>query len=382
MQEQDKSNLLSNGGYGCVYYPSISCKGKQNISKKSVTKIQKNDESAENEIHISNIITKTRYHKNHFVPVTKSCGVNVSQLSTNLKTKCDIFQKKGDEYILMDMPFINGSTLNEHLKQNKKPNDVMNNLISSYEYLLVSIQFLVNSNIVHYDLKGNNIMYDSEKNIPLIIDFGMSIDLEDINKDIEFYFFTYAPSYYYWCPEIHFINYIIHSKKYKPLTKDDIDKVSLEILKHNDAITNNMSQDFNDNYFTYMKKYYYRFINIDTKDVIQELLNYTNTWDNYSLSIIYLKILNNIYPDGYEDNDFISGFSQLLLFNLHPDPKKRYSIDKTREKLSSILLDTNMETFVDVLDSLKLHRDTFNTSLVKTEKQSVKMGEDLKSKRE
>lgn len=382
MEHTGISNLLSNGGYGCVYYPSISCKGKQNISKKEVTKIQKNDESATNEQHISDIVRKIKHYKNHFVPITKSCGINVSKLSSNLKTNCDIFQKKGNTYILMYMPYINGSTLNEHLRKSGKSKDVMNNLLTSYEYLLSSIQLLIDNNIVHYDLKGNNIMYHLDKNIPLIIDFGMSIDLEDIHKYIEFYFFTYAPSYYYWCPEIHFINYIIHSKKYTPLTKQDINKVSLEILKQNDPITNNMSQEFNDKYYTYMKEYYYRFAGMDGKDVIRELLNSTHTWDNYSLSIIYLKLLTSIYPDGYDENDFISRFSQILLFNLHPDPNKRYSISKTREKLKAILLNTNMKTFIDVLDSLKLHREKFNRSLINTEKQSIKMGDELQSKRE
>ena len=33
------SKLLSSGGYGCVYYPSISCRGNK-TSKKSVTKLQ------------------------------------------------------------------------------------------------------------------------------------------------------------------------------------------------------------------------------------------------------------------------------------------------------------------------------------------------------
>lgn len=382
MQKENKSNLLSNGGYGCVYYPSISCKGKQNISKKYVTKIQRNDTSAENEMRISNILSDTLYYNKHFVPVTKSCGIDITQLSANLKTKCDIFQKKSDTYILMDMPYVNGLTLNEHLIQNKDSKNVMNTILSCYDYLLTSIQILIDNNIVHYDLKGNNIMFNIDKNIPLIIDFGMSIDLEDVHKDLEFYFFTYAPSYYYWCPEIHFINYIIHSKKYKSLTLKDVDTVSHEILKHNNAIIHNMSQEFIDTYIKSMQTYYYTFVNKNAYDVIQQLLDNADTWDNYSLSIIFLKIIHSIYPDGYIKNSFISYFSQLLLLNIHPNPKKRLSIHTTKDRLNGILLNTKIDSFVDVLDSLKLHRHKFNTSLKKTENQSVKMSEHIQSKRE
>ena len=34
-----KSDFLSQGSYGCVYYPGINCKGKKN-KKKMITKIQ------------------------------------------------------------------------------------------------------------------------------------------------------------------------------------------------------------------------------------------------------------------------------------------------------------------------------------------------------
>ena len=35
----EKSKMLSSGGYGCVYYPSISCKGKRTSKKRYKTSI-------------------------------------------------------------------------------------------------------------------------------------------------------------------------------------------------------------------------------------------------------------------------------------------------------------------------------------------------------
>ena len=51
-------SLLSQGGYGCVFHPEINCKGKETTNKKYISKIQKNDFSAENEISIGKHIEK------------------------------------------------------------------------------------------------------------------------------------------------------------------------------------------------------------------------------------------------------------------------------------------------------------------------------------
>lgn len=52
------SKLLSQGGFGCIYFPSIECNGKSSTSKKYVTKLQKQDFNADNEINIGKIIKK------------------------------------------------------------------------------------------------------------------------------------------------------------------------------------------------------------------------------------------------------------------------------------------------------------------------------------
>ena len=44
-------SLLSQGGYGCVFTPSINCQGIEH-SKDFISKIQKNDFSARNEIFV------------------------------------------------------------------------------------------------------------------------------------------------------------------------------------------------------------------------------------------------------------------------------------------------------------------------------------------
>ena len=45
------SKLLAQGGFGCIYYPGINCNSKP-TSDKFVSKIQKRNQTSENEINI------------------------------------------------------------------------------------------------------------------------------------------------------------------------------------------------------------------------------------------------------------------------------------------------------------------------------------------
>ena len=46
------SKLLSQGSFGCVYYPSLNCQGKSEVSKEYLSKLQKKDFNSENEKNI------------------------------------------------------------------------------------------------------------------------------------------------------------------------------------------------------------------------------------------------------------------------------------------------------------------------------------------
>ena len=57
---------------------------------------------------------------------------------------------------------------------------------------------LTSMNIVHYDLKGNNIMFNEINKLPLILDFGLSIKMDELRQIIWISFYIYAPDYSPW----------------------------------------------------------------------------------------------------------------------------------------------------------------------------------------
>ena len=66
------------------------------------------------------------------------------------------------------------------------------------------------------------------------------------------------------------------------------------------------------------------------------MIKYSITWDNYSLSALFLPIITKIRENLKKPNTFFEGFSQLLLLNMDPNPEKRLSPLKTIEKFQDL----------------------------------------------
>ena len=87
------SELLSQGGYGCVYYPALTCTGKADSSKKSVSKVQRKDWASSNEIEIGKLVKKIKNSSSFFLPITSSCDINISSIDNKLVKDCRVIQK-------------------------------------------------------------------------------------------------------------------------------------------------------------------------------------------------------------------------------------------------------------------------------------------------
>ena len=169
--------LLDEGGYGCVFHPALNNKGEDMKTDKLVSKLQRFDQSAINELEISKIVSNIEGFKNHYAPVIKYSNVNISKIKTdNLKNCSLISNEKINKLINMKMEYVNGIAFINYLIENKDNNKFINNIIQSYIHLLKGFNILLNNNIVHFDVKGDNILFAEDKELPIIIDFGLSID--------------------------------------------------------------------------------------------------------------------------------------------------------------------------------------------------------------
>ena len=207
-----------------------------------------------------------------------------------------------------------------------------------YERIMDSIQLLIQHKIVHYDLKENNILVEKTQQLPYIIDFGLSIDVErllqhpwrekratastvsttttttstapstattaTIDSNVLYHpdsskifkdnylwkqhFYIHAPDYYLWPLEVHLMTYLINESD--TLTEERLRKICFEYISNNRAIEY-MSREFKKDMFEISYATFSRFIDQPREKVLNELLIYWDKWDMYAINIMFLKIM-------------------------------------------------------------------------------------------
>ena len=345
---------IGEGSYGCIYHPAINKDGSETDNKKYVSKIQKNNKYANNEKTMGELITKIDGYINHFAPIVKKELLKTTKVKKDFFKECSALKDsdKNDSLIIMKMEYINGDDFIEYLIKNKGSIDIVKNLISSYTHLLTSIKLLTDAKLIHYDLKGDNILFNKDKEIPIMIDFGLSINMNElINQSISIeklkkYFYVYGVDYYVWPIEVHYLCYILHVNE-NP-SREDINKICDEFVKENVALTLNFSNSFIQSYKKKCVKILEGLNTYDFSSRVNKVLSYWYTWDNYALSIIYLLFVYYLNINGYLKNDLIIYFSEMLLTNINPDSSERLNVVETKSKFTEFLYNLNMGNVVNL----------------------------------
>ena len=357
--------LISQGGYGCVFHPGLDCNDTIENKEKKLTKIQVSSFSSNNEIEIGLQIAQFDKNNLFFLPVISKCNINLNKLNTNPELnfkqefkKCKIKREDNSKLVGMTIPYLKSITFQDILNNPNISYKILS-IIEIYKYLLTGLDLLWTQRIIHFDIKLENIIFTNDTTSPRIIDFGLSIPLDKLNTNtIRKYFYIYAPTYQLWCLEIHLLNYLLHKNIGDSLDIETCEIIAEEFVIHNSIYSKSSVQEFN-RYKIKCKNYTVQFANKSTKYVIDNVLKYANTWDNYALSYFYIVIVNSCFKN--TNNTFIKMWKQLLYTNIDPDPKNRITVSQSINIFNNFFyLDT------DVF-SLKKTKEEFKQN----EKQSI-----------
>ena len=112
-----------------------------------------------------------------------------------------------------------------------------------------------------------------------------------------------------------------------------------------------------------------------------KILSYWKTWDNYSLSILYLKNLYILFGDGnmITSNAYIIFLTKILLTNIHPDPAQRINIDKNINIIKKFPFQANidqMSTFSELIETITENK----SSIIKKVEENSRHMEQLTKK--
>ena len=383
----DGGGFLTQGGYGCVYHPEVTCKGKDTQNTNFLSKIVERDYNSDNEIAIGQILKKKMKNwlemplENYFAPVVSHCDVDVDKFQMEDKEKCDLFEKyRHSDFVLLKIRYIGGGEIDNFIMQNTNNSLIMLMFTSSYTHMLKSLQMLLNVKICHFDIKAANIVYDKDKSMPIIVDFGLSINFDKINMKKSF--FMESTKYYIWPLEVHLLNHILHVNE--TITESEMKKLAHDYTKHNivlRAFSPEFIKDFEKECYHELSKY----IGKDSDGIIKRILKYWPTWDNYALSLLYIKLIYYVIRNDEGviiKNKFVTFFVELCLKNVHPNPKKRLSVEETLKSFNLFIYNQQIDKdvmFEDIMQQIDANKDTINSAIKADRKYMSLLSEKTKS---
>ena len=338
--------LINKGSYGCIYKPGLKCNSEQKEMKENIiTKVQMINKFSIKEMEISKkIVESYKDYSEHFSPILESCEeVEIKEIEDELK-KCTVIEKN-QKFILNKMKYEGDKILGVTLFENVSKEVALRQYFYSLIMVLESIEKLNDIDIIHLDLKSNNIIYNNNKERPIIIDFGLSCELEKLknNKDYEKdIFFTYAYDYEPWCIDLSILTYIVEkNKKNEKITKEEYETNIVKIISDYSRNNTSVFLEMKGDYDVKLKKYFEKYIGKSYSDLSEDLKKNAKSWDGYSVLIMYNYLLLDLFNK--ESNNELKEIGKLKEFiegiekNLYINPDERKTAKELKELFKGII---------------------------------------------
>jgi serine/threonine protein kinase len=303
--------LINQGTYGCVYHPGIKCNGKVQ-SEKFVTKIQKNDNTVQNEIRIGKIVKTIPQFSRYFAPIIDSCPAKISKRAAE---GCGVIEAQSSSssspiaFVSNKIRYVGKQTLTDYIMHGDK-DKIRERYIRTQKRLRRAIDKLTEHGLVHFDVKYNNIMYDERIKEPVFIDFGLSIRIDDVlgvngRDKLSQTFYTFN-TYDYWPVEVCMFGYAFSGPgtSNNRITATDIDLV-LDVFvngredKNGIKTPNSFMETVNKSQFMRdAHDYFDKYVGKTWLAMYDEMMaaGVWKRWDKYGLDVTYAFIDPELKP--------------------------------------------------------------------------------------
>ena len=284
-----------------------------------------------NDIKISEIIAKIPYYKNYYDIFIDYDFIDIGKIgekiieNVDLNTKYIIFNYNDEKRIgFRDFLLNFQNNINNNVNINKK---FVFNILNTYTSLLTSLLKLNENNICFFELSAENIVFALNSNQPFLNSFKNSLLVSDLNTSYIHKIIKNINNYTHKPLEVHVLFYLIVIEE-ETLSLSFIETICKNYVNSMDILSL-LSQNYKRSYEKACVDTLKKYINKPKKAIIADILNYSQYWDNYSLSILYLHIIGSISNLFSLKGTFMNHFSLLLIKNIHPDPLKRETLKET-----------------------------------------------------
>ena len=304
-----------------------------------------------NNINISEKLKQIQFYYLYFDLFADYTFVKLGQLNKKyIENYETVVRKKDEKYILFSYKkkdFIKFSHFFLHLPS---PKLFVFYIIDSYICLLKNVTTLHNKNICFFNISHKNIVFDNGFK-PIFINFGESILIEKLDEEYLLNIMENVGDYTLKPLEVHVLFHLIKNDE-TTLSYSSVEIICDFFVKNN-SLLSLFSQNYKELFFQTCCDTLKKYINKPKNYIINDIIQYSHTWDNYSLSFLYLYFVGNINKTFSLKNCFLTKFSVLLNKNLHPDPLKRETIQNTQELFNKLFEDYSDWSFANTLQNDK-----------------------------
>jgi hypothetical protein len=304
-----------------------------------------------NNINISEKLKQIPFYYLYFDLFTHYTFVKLGQIDKKyIENYENITRKKDEKYILFSYKkkeFIKFSHFFLHLPT---PKLFVFYIINSYSRLLKNVTTLNNQKICFFNISHKNIVFDNGFK-PILINFGESILIDKLDEEYLFNIMEHDGDYTLKPLELHVLFHLIKNNE-STLSYSSVEVICDFFVKNNPLLSL-FSLNYKNLFFQTCSDTLKKYINKPKNYIINDIIQYSHTWDNYSLSFLYLYFVGNINKTFSLKNCFLTKFLVLLNKNLHPDPLKRETIQHTHELFNKLFEDYSDWSFANTLQDDK-----------------------------
>ena len=336
-------HFLNQGAYGCVFRPEITCDGEIG-DVNYISKIQIQADTVKHEIQIGKTLQDSLPLSEYYVaPINHSCSVQIEKIDRLDKKelqKCDLLKEAKhpdtatatatggsvalstsatSKYISTKVRYVGSQNLEVYFKNLiSNPSIFIKKIFTTYSHLSRAIEKMNQRQIIHFDVKDTNIMYDEYCQLPIFIDFGLSIDWKDLTPDkYEYYFYT--PKFYgYWNIDIYMLSQITqtilapNSQENPIVTEDKILEIVSAFHDQRNTFVNSYAVPFTPEESDAFKKgqieRWKPFVAKKWQDLYSVLLvpAIYQKWDKYGLSMTYYTFIKSLELERWKENKWLA----------------------------------------------------------------------------
>lgn len=350
MSEQHSGGkLIEVGKYGCVFDTIPRCRGQarsirdgrfskdKRRTRRLVKIMATSDKTILAEVKASHDLSHIPNYTDYFIIVDDVCiGDDMSQDPD--WTQCFLLNPGQPRHTI---PFVQlrmkygGIKLSEYALDINK---LLRNWVNIQIHLAEGLRILHSRNWVHGDFHFGNILVD-DKNIPRIIDFGLSYNLNRLQeKDV--ITMSFIPSYDNYAPELDYISGMLK----RVGSKREI----VEQIYYRKKILQEIEETFpSEKGIVSELMGFAERINLDhPSDVVDFIKRWGKASDMWTFGFDFFKLYMLMLPmPAVIGSDFYKLYHanqmRILRGLLHPDPRQRFNVDDLLTELYSLRMSIN-----------------------------------------